>query len=158
SFDYVFHGGSGSEPEKIAEAVSHGVVKMNVDTDTQYAYTRGIAGHMFKSYDGVLKVDGGVGDKKAYDPRVWGARGEESKAGRIVCTGSCLQQWPPLIVKSRAAVPRRLAGVKGRFGIVKRPDGRLQVTYNGLAIYTYVDDGPNRVLCNNFNRWFVVRV
>jgi len=84
SFDYVFHGGSGSEPEKIAEAVSYGVVKMNVDTDTQYAFTRPIAGHMLASYDGVLKLDGGVGDKKAYDPRAWGRKGEASMAARVV--------------------------------------------------------------------------
>jgi fructose-bisphosphate aldolase, class II len=84
SFDYVFHGGSGSEPEKIAEAVSYGVVKMNIDTDTQYAYTRPIAGHMLGSYDGVLKLDGGVGDKKAYDPRAWGRKGEASMAARVV--------------------------------------------------------------------------
>jgi fructose-bisphosphate aldolase class II len=84
SFDFVFHGGSGSEPEMIAEAVSYGVVKMNVDTDTQYAYTRPIAGHMMTSYDGVLKLDGGVGDKKAYDPRAWGRKGEASMAARVV--------------------------------------------------------------------------
>ena len=84
SFDFVFHGGSGSEPEKIAEAVSYGVVKMNVDTDTQYAFTRPIAGHMMACYDGVLKLDGGVGDKKAYDPRAWGRKGEASMAARIV--------------------------------------------------------------------------
>jgi fructose-bisphosphate aldolase, class II len=83
SFDFVFHGGSGSEPEKIAEAVSYGVVKMNVDTDTQYAFTRPVAGHMLESYAGVLKVDGGVGDKKAYDPRVWGRKGEASMAARV---------------------------------------------------------------------------
>src|SRR3954449_12360237 len=68
-FDLVFHGGSGSTLEEIREAVSYGVVKMNVDTDTQYAFTREIAGHMFTNYDGVLKVDGEVGNKKAYDPR-----------------------------------------------------------------------------------------
>jgi fructose-bisphosphate aldolase class II len=84
SFDFVFHGGSGSEPEMIAEAVSYGVVKMNVDTDTQYAFTRPIAGHMLAAYEGVLKVDGGVGDKKAYDPRAWGRKGEASMAARIV--------------------------------------------------------------------------
>ena len=84
SFDFVFHGGSGSEPEMIAEAVSYGVVKMNVDTDTQYAFTRPIAGHMMASYDGVLKLDGGVGDKKAYDPRAWGRKGEASMAARVV--------------------------------------------------------------------------
>jgi fructose-bisphosphate aldolase class II len=82
-FQYVFHGGSGSEPEKIREAISYGVVKMNIDTDTQYAYTRPIAGHMLEHYDGVLKVDGGVGDKKAYDPRAWGRKGEKSMAARV---------------------------------------------------------------------------
>ena len=68
-FDLVFHGGSGSALEEIREAISYGVVKMNVDTDTQYAFTRPVAGHMFTNYDGVLKVDGDVGSKKAYDPR-----------------------------------------------------------------------------------------
>src|SRR3954453_20891152 len=68
-FFLVFHGGSGSSLEEIREAVSYGVVKMNVDTDTQYSFTRPIAGHMFANYDGVLKVDGEVGNKKAYDPR-----------------------------------------------------------------------------------------
>ena len=65
----MFHGGSGSALEEIREAVSYGVVKMNVDTDTQYAFTRPIADHMFTNYDGVLKIDGEVGNKKAYDPR-----------------------------------------------------------------------------------------
>src|ERR1035438_7085175 len=69
-FDLVFHGGSGSAQEEIHEAISYGVVKMNVDTDAQYAFTRPVAGHMFANYDGVLKVDGEVGSKKAYDPRV----------------------------------------------------------------------------------------
>jgi fructose-bisphosphate aldolase class II len=68
----------------IAEAVSYGVVKMNVDTDLQYAFTRPIAGHMLEAYSGVLKVDGGVGDKKAYDPRAWGRKGEASMAARVV--------------------------------------------------------------------------
>ena len=70
-FDLVFHGGSGSLPSEIAEALSYGVVKMNVDTDTQYAFTRPIAAHMFTNYDGVLKVDGEVGNKKVYDPRTY---------------------------------------------------------------------------------------
>src|SRR5690349_24119826 len=83
-FDLVFHGGSGSQPEEIAAAVSYGVVKMNVDTDTQYAFTRPIAGHMFGNYDGVLKVDGEVGNKKAYDPRAWGKAGEAGMAARVV--------------------------------------------------------------------------
>jgi fructose-bisphosphate aldolase class II len=87
-FDLVFHGGSGSLAEEIAAAVQYGVVKMNVDTDTQYAFTRPIAGHMFSNYDGVLKVDGEVGNKKAYDPRAWGKAGEAGMAARIVeaCT------------------------------------------------------------------------
>jgi len=82
-FDLVFHGGSGSALEEIREAISYGVVKMNVDTDTQYAFTRPIAGHMFVNYDGVLKVDGDVGSKKAYDPRSWGKAGEAGMAQRI---------------------------------------------------------------------------
>ncbi len=83
-FDLVFHGGSGSMPEEIAAAVDHGVVKMNVDTDTQYAFTRGAVGHMFTHYDGVLKVDGEVGNKKAYDPRAWGKTAEAGMAARVV--------------------------------------------------------------------------
>src|SRR5262244_362927 len=83
-FDLVFHGGSGSALVEIREAIGYGVVKMNVDTDTQYAFTRPIAGHMFTNYDGVLKVDGDVGSKKAYDPRTWGKAAEESMAHRVV--------------------------------------------------------------------------
>jgi fructose-bisphosphate aldolase class II len=82
--DLVFHGGSGSLPEEIAAAVSYGVVKMNVDTDAQYAFTRPIAGHMFANYDGVLKVDGEVGTKKAYDPRTYLKLAEQAMATRIV--------------------------------------------------------------------------
>ncbi len=83
-FDLVFHGGSGSTLEDIREAISYGVVKMNVDTDTQYSFTRPVAGHMFTNYDGVLKVDGEVGSKKAYDPRTWGKAAEESMTARVV--------------------------------------------------------------------------
>ena len=83
-FDLVFHGGSGSTPEEIALAVSHGVIKMNIDTDLQYAFTRPIAGHMMANYDGVLKIDGEVGNKKHYDPRAWGKIGEAGMAARVV--------------------------------------------------------------------------
>jgi fructose-bisphosphate aldolase, class II len=83
-FDLVFHGGSGSTPEEISAAVDYGVIKMNVDTDTQYAFTRPVAGHMFANYDGVLKVDGEVGNKKTYDPRAWGKAGEAGMAARVV--------------------------------------------------------------------------
>ncbi|MPZ95456.1 MAG: class II fructose-bisphosphate aldolase [Propionibacteriales bacterium] len=83
-FDLVFHGGSGSSAEEIAAAVDYGVVKMNVDTDTQYAFTRAVAAHMFAGYDKVLKVDGEVGDKKTYDPRSWGKAAEASMAARVV--------------------------------------------------------------------------
>jgi fructose-bisphosphate aldolase class II len=83
-FDLVFHGGSGSLLEEIREALSYGVVKMNVDTDTQYAYTRPVADHMLKNYDGVLKIDGEVGNKKAYDPRSWAKKAEESMSARVV--------------------------------------------------------------------------
>jgi fructose-bisphosphate aldolase class II len=82
--DLVFHGGSGSTDEEIAEAVRNGVVKMNIDTDTQYAFTRSVAGYMFENYDGVLKVDGEVGNKKAYDPRAWGKVAETAMAARVV--------------------------------------------------------------------------
>jgi fructose-bisphosphate aldolase class II len=82
-FDLVFHGGSGSELEEIREAVSYGVVKMNVDTDTQYAFTREIVGHIFTNYDGVLKVDGEVGNKKAYDPRSYLKLAEQGMAARV---------------------------------------------------------------------------
>ncbi|HEU4755414.1 MAG TPA: class II fructose-bisphosphate aldolase [Agromyces sp.] len=81
--DLVFHGGSGSSDEEIAEAVRNGVVKMNIDTDTQYAFTRAIAGYMFSNYEGVLKVDGGVGNKKQYDPRAWGKVAETAMAARV---------------------------------------------------------------------------
>jgi fructose-bisphosphate aldolase, class II len=83
-FDFVFHGGSGSSPAEITEAVRNGVVKMNVDTDAQYSYTRAVAGHMFAHYDGVLKIDGGIGEKKLYDPRAWGRKAEASMALRVV--------------------------------------------------------------------------
>ena len=83
-FDLVFHGGSGSSLEEIRAAVDYGVIKMNIDTDTQYAFTRPTAGHMFANYDGVLKVDGEVGSKNAYDPRGWGKVAEAGMAKRVV--------------------------------------------------------------------------
>jgi fructose-bisphosphate aldolase, class II len=83
-FDLVFHGGSGSTAEEISAAVDYGVLKMNVDTDTQYAFTRPVAGYMLKNYDGVLKVDGEVGNKKLYDPRAWGKEAEAGMAARVV--------------------------------------------------------------------------
>lgn len=83
-FDFVFHGGSGSLKSEIEEALRYGVVKMNVDTDTQYAFTRPIAGHMFTNYDGVLKVDGDVGVKKVYDPRSYLKKAEASMTERVV--------------------------------------------------------------------------
>ena len=83
-FDLVFHGGSGSTEQEIAAAVSYGVIKMNIDTDAQYAFTRPVAGHMLSHYDGVLKVDGEVGTKKLYDPRAWGRAAEAGMAARVV--------------------------------------------------------------------------
>ncbi|HET8601050.1 MAG TPA: class II fructose-bisphosphate aldolase [Segeticoccus sp.] len=83
-FDLVFHGGSGSLPEEISAAVDYGVVKMNVDTDTQYAFTRPVAGFMLSNYEGVLKIDGEVGNKKQYDPRAWGKEAEAGMAARVV--------------------------------------------------------------------------
>ena len=83
-FDFVFHGGSGSLKSEIEEALGYGVVKMNVDTDTQYAFTRPVAGHMFVHYDGVLKIDGEVGEKKAYDPRSYMKKAEANMCERVV--------------------------------------------------------------------------
>jgi fructose-bisphosphate aldolase, class II len=83
-FNFVFHGGSGSLQSEIREALSYGVVKMNVDTDTQYAFTRPVAGHMFSNYDGVLKIDGEVGNKKVYDPRSYLKQAETGMAARVV--------------------------------------------------------------------------
>ncbi|WP_341742231.1 class II fructose-bisphosphate aldolase [Trueperella pyogenes] len=83
-FDLVMHGGSGSTAEEIATAVRNGVIKMNVDTDTQYAFTRPVVDHMFRNYDGVLKVDLEVGNKKMYDPRTWGKLAEAGMAARVV--------------------------------------------------------------------------
>jgi len=83
-FNLVFHGGSGSLLSEIREALDYGVVKMNVDTDTQYAFTRPIVDHIFRNYDGVLKVDGEVGNKKVYDPRAYGKSAETGMAARVV--------------------------------------------------------------------------
>ncbi len=84
SFDLVFHGGSGSSLEEIRETLEYGVIKMNVDTDTQYAFSRPIVEHMFKNYDGVLKVDGDVGNKKMYDPRGYLKKAEEYMKLRVI--------------------------------------------------------------------------
>ncbi|WP_216432076.1 class II fructose-bisphosphate aldolase [Arcanobacterium phocae] len=83
-FDLVMHGGSGSTAEEIATAVRNGVIKMNVDTDTQYAFTRPVAEWMMRNFDGVLKIDGEVGNKKQYDPRSWGKAAETGMAARVV--------------------------------------------------------------------------
>jgi predicted lipoprotein with Yx(FWY)xxD motif len=83
---------------------------------------------------------------------------EKRAGGRIRCTGSCARLWPPLLVRSRSAVPLHVAGIGGTFGVIRRPDGRLQVTHNRLPVYTYVHEGPGVVRCDNVNGWFVVRL
>jgi predicted lipoprotein with Yx(FWY)xxD motif len=83
---------------------------------------------------------------------------EKRAGGKVRCKGECARVWPPLVVKSRSAVSAKMRGVKGKFGVVKRPDGRLQVTFRGLPLYAYHDDPPNTVLCDNVDGWFVVRV
>ena len=82
----------------------------------------------------------------------------EKKDFKVHCTGACAKAWPPLLVKSRAAVPARIPGISGRFGVIKRPNGKLQVTRNRLPVYTYAHEGPNQVLCDNVDGWFVVRL
>lgn len=83
-FYLVFHGGSGSSQEEIHETINYGVIKMNIDTDTQYTFTRPIVDHMFKNYDGVLKIEGEVGNKKVYDPRSYLKKAEEGMTQRIM--------------------------------------------------------------------------
>jgi fructose-bisphosphate aldolase, class II len=82
-FQYVFHGSSGSEPHEVREAIANGVVKVNLDTDAQYAFTRAVADHVFANYDGVLRIDGRLGRKAAYDPRSWGRKAEAALASRV---------------------------------------------------------------------------
>ena len=77
---------------------------------------------------------------------------------KIHCKGACARLWPPLIVRSKAAVPAHVARIKGTFGTIRRPDGRLQVTYNRRPVYTYVHEGPTQVLCDDVDGWFVVRL
>jgi predicted lipoprotein with Yx(FWY)xxD motif len=83
---------------------------------------------------------------------------EKRAGGKVRCVGSCAVAWPPLLVRSATAVPRRVPGVKGAFGVIRRPNGRLQVTHDGLPVYTYAHEGPGQVLCDNVNGWFVVRL
>jgi predicted lipoprotein with Yx(FWY)xxD motif len=83
---------------------------------------------------------------------------EKRAGGKIRCTRACARAWPPLIVRTRSAVPRTITGIPGRFGVIRRPDGRLQVTHRGLPVYTYAHEGPEQVLCNNVDGWFVVRL
>lgn len=83
---------------------------------------------------------------------------EKRAGGKIRCTGRCARVWPPLVVKSRTAVPATMRGIEGSFRVIKRPDGRLQVTFRGLPLYAYHNDPPNTVLCNNVDGWFVVRL
>ncbi len=90
-FDFVFHGGSGSTLEEIHTALEYGVVKQNLDTDMQYAFSRPVVDHMFKNYDGVLKVDGEVGTKSLYDPRTWGKAAEAGMAARVVEAAQALR-------------------------------------------------------------------
>ena len=81
----------------------------------------------------------------------------EKRDFKVHCTRACAVAWPPLIVRSAAAVPRRIAGISGTFGTIRRPDGRLQVTRNRLPLYTYAHERPRQVLCNNVDGWFVAR-
>ena len=83
---------------------------------------------------------------------------EKKAGGKVRCTGQCAVLWPPLVVKSAAAVPKRIGGISGTFGVVRRPGGALQVTRNGLPVYTYAHEGPRQVLCDDVDGWFVVRV
>ncbi len=83
---------------------------------------------------------------------------EKRAGGKIRCTGACARAWPPLTVRSRSAVPRQIVGIPGKFGVIRRPDGRLQVTHRGLPVYTYAHEKPEQVLCDNVDGWFVIRL
>jgi predicted lipoprotein with Yx(FWY)xxD motif len=83
---------------------------------------------------------------------------EKKAGGKVRCVGACAKAWPPLIVKSAKRVSKRIAGLSGTFGTVRRPDGRLQVTRNKLPVYTYAHERPRQVLCDNVDGWFVVRL
>ena len=83
---------------------------------------------------------------------------EKRAGGKVRCVGACAVAWPPLIVKSKAAVPRKIAGLTGTFGTIRRPNGKLQVTRNKLPVYTYAHERPRQVLCNNVDGWFVIRL
>jgi predicted lipoprotein with Yx(FWY)xxD motif len=85
-------------------------------------------------------------------------RVEKKAGGKVRCVGSCAKAWPPLIVKSAKQVSRRIAGLSGVFGTIRRPDGKLQVTRNTLPVYTYAHERPRQVLCDNVDGWFVVRL
>ena len=85
-------------------------------------------------------------------------RAEKKAGGKVRCVGSCAKAWPPLIVKSPTQVTRRIAGLSGVFGTIRRPDGKLQVTRNTLPVYTYAHERPRQVLCDNVDGWFVVRL
>jgi len=98
-FYLVFHGGSGSSIEEIHETLNYGVIKMNIDTDTQYAFTRPIVDHMFKNYDGVLKIDGEVGNKKVYDPRSYLKKAEQGMAERVMQAADDLKSTGHTIFK-----------------------------------------------------------
>jgi len=80
------------------------------------------------------------------------------KVGSIRCTGACAQAWPPLVVPKGVMVKTRIAGIAGRFGVVRRPDGRRQLTHNGRAVYSYAHEGPGVVRCDDVDGWFVVRL
>lgn len=83
---------------------------------------------------------------------------EKQAKFKVLCTGSCAAAWPPLLVRSANLVPKKIKGVSGTFGTVRRPDGRLQVTRNRLPLYTYAHERPRQVLCDDVDGWFVVRL
>ena len=78
--------------------------------------------------------------------------------GRIRCTGACAKAWPPVVVRKGAAVPAHVKGIRGSFGTIRRPGGARQLTLNGRALYTYSNEKPGQVLCNNVDGWFAVRL
>jgi predicted lipoprotein with Yx(FWY)xxD motif len=83
---------------------------------------------------------------------------EKRRPGTIVCTGACARAWPVLFVRKGVTVRKRYPGFKGVFGTIRRPDGRRQLTYNRLPLYTYAHEAPRQVLCDDVDGWFVIRL
>jgi predicted lipoprotein with Yx(FWY)xxD motif len=82
----------------------------------------------------------------------------QEKHGQIRCTGQCARVWPPLMLAKGTTAAKTIPGVAGTFGVVIRPNKTRQLTYDGMALYTYVDDTqPGEALCQGAEGWYVIQ-